>query len=184
MSPIFTHRLTAAVVCGGNFASFSQALSQAEQACLSFAFPRWEEDEARWRRLRTEHAFLALVLTTVTLLALAPQSIRTSSEQPFRANFITQFTSVLEFPLLHLTVHNKENATYMGTTSAFTDDQVSNLIDGSGVCYLHADPPGMGIHSSSPWWFSPGARSTWKGGAFFRQLYNHRRHRPIQRCHW
>jgi hypothetical protein len=77
--------------------------------------------------------FVALLLATVTLLALAPQSVLASSERPFHANFITQFTSVLEFPLLHLTVHGKGNATYMGTTTAFTDDQVSNLIDGSGT---------------------------------------------------
>lgn len=76
--------------------------------------------------------FLALLLATVTLLAFAPQSVRASVDKPFHANFITQFTSVLEFPLLDLTVHGKGNATYMGTTTAFTDDQVSNLIDGSG----------------------------------------------------
>jgi hypothetical protein len=33
--------------------------------------------------------FLALLLATVTLLALAPQSVRASSERPFHANFIT-----------------------------------------------------------------------------------------------
>ena len=76
--------------------------------------------------------FVALLLGTVTLLALAPQSVRASSEKPFNANFITQFTSVLEFPLLHLTVNGKGSATNMGRTTAFTDDQVSNLIDGSG----------------------------------------------------
>ena len=76
--------------------------------------------------------FVALLLATVTLLAFTPQSVLAYSEQPFHANFITQFTSVLDFPLLHLTVHGKGNATYMGTTTAFTDDQVSNLIDGSG----------------------------------------------------
>ena len=76
--------------------------------------------------------FLALLLATVTLLAFAPRSVLASSEKPFHANFITQFTSVLDFPLLHLTVNGKGNATYIGTTTAFTDDQVSNLIDGSG----------------------------------------------------
>ena len=81
----------------------------------------------RWHLL-----FVALLLATVTLPALAPQSVRASSEKPFNANFITQFTSVLEFPLLHLTVNGKGNATNLGRTTAFTDDQVSNLIDGSG----------------------------------------------------
>jgi hypothetical protein len=38
----------------------------------------------------------------------------------------------LEFPLLHLTVEGKGKATYLDTTAAFTNDQVSTLIDGSG----------------------------------------------------
>jgi hypothetical protein len=75
---------------------------------------------------------VALLLATVTLLAFTPQSVTAHNEQPFHANFTTQFTSALTFPLLHLTVHGKGKATYMGTTTAFTDDQVSNLIDGSG----------------------------------------------------
>src|SRR6476660_5889527 len=61
---------------------------------------------ARRRRL----LFFALLLATVTLPALAPHSVRASSEKPFHANFITHFTSVLEFPLLHLSVHGKGNA--------------------------------------------------------------------------
>ena len=76
--------------------------------------------------------FLALLLATVTLLALAPQSVRASSEKPFHANFITKVKTFLEFPILHVNVHGKGNATYMGTTTAFTDDQIQNVIDGSG----------------------------------------------------
>ena len=76
---------------------------------------------------------LALVLATVTLLAFAPQSARAGGEKPFHASFITQFDAVLEFPLLHLTVNGRGKATYMGTTTAFTDDQLVNLIDGSGT---------------------------------------------------
>ena len=52
---------------------------------------------------------------------------------PFHANFITHFESVLEFPLLHVTVNAVGQATYMGRTSAFTVDQLVNLIDGSGT---------------------------------------------------
>ena len=75
---------------------------------------------------------LALLLAAVISLALAPQSARASGEKPFHANFITQFESVVEFPLLHVTVNARGKATYMGTTSALTDDQLVNLIDGSG----------------------------------------------------
>jgi hypothetical protein len=76
--------------------------------------------------------FLALLLMTVALLAFAPQSVRASGEKPFHANFITQFTTVLEFPILHVTVNSRGQATYMGRTTAATNDQLVNLIDGSG----------------------------------------------------
>jgi len=75
---------------------------------------------------------LVLLLATVILLAFAPSSARAAGEMPFHANFITKFESVLEFPLLHLTVTSRGQATYMGRTTAFTDDQVANVIDGSG----------------------------------------------------
>ena len=76
--------------------------------------------------------WLALLLATVTLLVFAPQSTRASGEKPFHANFITQVETVLEFPFLHVTVNSRGKATYMGRTTAFTDDQLVNVIDGSG----------------------------------------------------
>jgi hypothetical protein len=75
---------------------------------------------------------LGLLLATVTLLAFVPRSARASGEKPFHANFITQVTTVLEFPILHVTVNSRGQATYMGRTTAFTDDQIQNVIDGSG----------------------------------------------------
>jgi hypothetical protein len=76
--------------------------------------------------------FLALLLATATLLAFAPQSAQASGEKPFHANFITQVETVLEFPFLHVTVDSQGKATYMGRTTAFTDDQLVNVVDGSG----------------------------------------------------
>jgi hypothetical protein len=76
---------------------------------------------------------LTFLLATVTLLAFAPQSARASGEKPFHANFITQVETVVEFPLLHVTVKSRGQATYMGRATAFTDDQVVSLIDGSGT---------------------------------------------------
>jgi hypothetical protein len=76
---------------------------------------------------------LTLLFAAVTLLAFAPQSARASGEKPFHANFITQVETVLEFPFLHVTVNSRGQATYMGRTTAFTDDQLVNLIDGSGT---------------------------------------------------
>jgi hypothetical protein len=77
--------------------------------------------------------WLALLLAAITLLPFTPQSSRAGDELPFHANFITQFESVVEFPLLHVTVNSRGQATYMGRTTAFTDDQLVNLIDGSGT---------------------------------------------------
>ncbi|MBA3351251.1 MAG: hypothetical protein H0U23_02280 [Blastocatellia bacterium] len=74
----------------------------------------------------------ALLFATISLLTFAPQSAQASSEKPFHANFTTQFETVVEFPLIHVTVNSRGQATYMGRTTAFTDDQLINLIDGSG----------------------------------------------------
>ena len=92
---------------------------------------------------------LALLLATITLLAFAPQSARASGEIPFHANFITQFESVLEFPILHVTVNARGQATYMGRTSAFTVDQLVNLIDGSGTATYILTPVSRMSNSGS-----------------------------------
>src|SRR5262245_30820310 len=76
---------------------------------------------------------LAFLFATLTLLAFVPQPARASDEMPFHANFITQVQTVVEFPLLHVTVNSRGQATYMGRTTAFTDDQLISLIDGSGT---------------------------------------------------
>jgi hypothetical protein len=76
---------------------------------------------------------LALLFTAITLLTFAPQSVQAGGEKPFHANFITQVETVLQFPFLHVTVDSRGQATYMGKTTAFTDDQLVNVIDGSGT---------------------------------------------------
>ena len=68
-------------------------------------------------------ASLALLLATASLLAFAPPEARASTKTPFHANFITQFETVLEFPILHVRVNGQGQATHMGKTTAFTDDQ-------------------------------------------------------------
>ena len=37
----------------------------------------------------------------------------------------------MEYPFLHVTVNGRGQATHMGRTTAFTDDQLVSLIDGS-----------------------------------------------------
>lgn len=75
---------------------------------------------------------LALLLAVITL-AFAPQSAHAESEMPFHANFITKVDSVLEGDFLHLTVIGRGKATYVGTTTAFTDNQLVSVIDGSAT---------------------------------------------------
>ncbi len=74
---------------------------------------------------------LTLLLVMVTLVAFAPQSSRADNQVPFRGSFSTTFQSVLQFPFLYVTVEGQGNVSHMGLTSAFTDNQVVNLITGS-----------------------------------------------------
>jgi hypothetical protein len=76
--------------------------------------------------------FLALPLATVALLTLVPQLACAGNAIPFQANFITQFTTVLEFPILHVTVESQGEANCMGRITAYTTNQIENVIDGSG----------------------------------------------------
>ena len=89
---------------------------------------------------RRQFPSLALLLAAVTLLAFAPQPARAGPSYPFHANFITQVETVLEFPLLHVTVNGRGQATYMDRPSAYTNDQLVNLIDGSGTATYTLTP--------------------------------------------
>jgi hypothetical protein len=80
----------------------------------------------------SRHPVIAFLLVAASLLILTQQSTQASIETPFHGSFATQFTTTLEFPLLYVTTNGKGNATYMHTAKASTDDQISNLIDGSG----------------------------------------------------
>ena len=82
---------------------------------------------------RRQFPTLAFLIVAVSLLAFASPSVRAGGEKPFHANFITQVKSVVEFPFLHVVVNSRGQATYMGRTTAFTDDQLVSLIDGSAT---------------------------------------------------
>jgi len=101
---------------------------------------------------RRQFPSLALLLAAVTLLAFAPQPVRAGPSYPFYANFMTHFESVLEFPLLHVAVTAQGQATYMGKTSAFTGDQLVNLVDGSGTATYILTPvgPPVPVNKESP----------------------------------
>lgn len=76
---------------------------------------------------------LSLLLATLTLFAFAAQPAQAGGERSFNANFTTQVETVVEFPFLHVTVNGRGFASYLGKTTAFTDDQLVSLIDGSGT---------------------------------------------------
>ncbi len=61
---------------------------------------------------------IAFLLATVSLLTLPAPLSQARIEAQFNASFITQFTTVLEFPILHVTVTGKGQATYMGSAKA------------------------------------------------------------------
>ena len=82
---------------------------------------------------------LTLLLATAALLTFAPQSVRAGGEKPFHANFITQFESVVEFPLLHVTVNSRGQATYMGRTTAFTRRSARQPDRRQRDCDLHVN---------------------------------------------
>jgi hypothetical protein len=76
---------------------------------------------------------LTLLLVMVTLVAFAPQLTRADNQVPFRGSFSTTVQTVLQFPFLYVTVEGQGNVSQMGLTSAFTDNQVVNLITGSAT---------------------------------------------------
>jgi hypothetical protein len=69
-----------------------------------------------------------LALVAAFTLAFAPQLARGAKEVPFRAAFITEFESVVEFPTAHISVIGEGQALHMGATTAVTTNQEVNLI--------------------------------------------------------
>jgi len=113
---------------------------------------------------------MTLLLVIVSLLNLAPQSTWASIETPFQANFITQFTTTLEFPLLYVTVSGKGSASYLGTTIASSGDQVVNLVDGSGTA-TYILTAGNGDKLTLALVVQPGGTIDVEGGVTFSGTY-------------
>jgi len=76
---------------------------------------------------------LALLATTVTLLAFTPLSTHAGDQVPFKGSFNTDVEMVLEFPYLHVFVTGQGNASHLGATTAVSTDQLVNVIDGSAT---------------------------------------------------
>jgi hypothetical protein len=74
-----------------------------------------------------------LTLLAAFTLAFAPQSARAGDQVPFRAAFITEFESVVDSPIAHISVIGQGEALHMGATTAVTTDQAVNLITGEAT---------------------------------------------------
>jgi hypothetical protein len=76
---------------------------------------------------------LCLALMATFTLGFTPQLAWAAKEVPFRAAFITEFESIVEFPIAHISVIGEGQASHMGATTAATTDQEVNLITGSAT---------------------------------------------------
>jgi hypothetical protein len=74
-----------------------------------------------------------LALMAAFTLAFAPQLAWAAEEVPFRAAFITEFESVVEFPIAHISVIGEGQASHMGATTAVTTNQEVNLSTGEAT---------------------------------------------------
>ncbi|MBL8899162.1 MAG: hypothetical protein JNM84_16100 [Planctomycetes bacterium] len=75
-----------------------------------------------------------LCAATVMLAAGLATSVTPSSRPvPFRAQFDTAFTSVVNFPFVSVSVVGAGEALHMGRTTAATTNQVVNLLTGQGT---------------------------------------------------
>jgi hypothetical protein len=89
----------------------------------------------------TQNRFLShLRFATALLLAcfaavivLAPTPASAGDQVPFRAGFSTQVEIEFVYPFFYISVTGQGNASHMGATTAVTDNQVVNVIDGSAT---------------------------------------------------
>lgn len=76
------------------------------------------------------HCLALLAALTMAFVALPASA---SHPKQFRANFTTQFTSVVAFPIVHISVTGEGHALHMGRTTAVTTNQMVNLLTGAGT---------------------------------------------------
>lgn len=75
-----------------------------------------------------------LVLVAAVILSFAPRTVQAAAHAvPFRANLTTEFQSVVEFPVAHISVTGLGQALHMGRTSTVSTDETVDLITGDGT---------------------------------------------------
>jgi predicted ATP-dependent serine protease len=64
---------------------------------------------------------------------LATTPAAASDQVPFRASFSTEVEIEFVYPFFYISVTGQGNASHMGATTAVTDNQVVNVIDGTAT---------------------------------------------------
>ena len=74
-----------------------------------------------------------LLACFAAVIVLAPTPASARDQVPFRAGFSTQVEIEFVYPFFYISVAGQGNASHMGVTTAVTDNQVVNVIDGSAT---------------------------------------------------
>ena len=74
-----------------------------------------------------------LLACFAAVIVLAPTPASARDQVPFRAAFSTEVEIEFVYPFFYISVAGQGNASHMGATTAVTDNQVVNVIDGSAT---------------------------------------------------
>ena len=88
-----------------------------------------------WNWLLAERlaALPARLLLAAVALAVLPQSASAADQVPFSASFVTEFRSVVEYPIAHISVTGHGYSPNMGPTRAVSTDQTVSLLTGAAT---------------------------------------------------
>ena len=86
------------------------------------------------KSLNTTGFLIPLLLACfAAVIVLAPTPASARDQVPFRAGFSTQVEIEFVYPFFYISVTGQGNASHLGATTAVTDNQVVNVIDGSAT---------------------------------------------------
>ena len=76
---------------------------------------------------------IALLAACLGIFVSAATPASARDQVPFRASFSTEVEIEFVYPFFYISVTGQGNASHMGATTAVTDNQVVNVIDGSAT---------------------------------------------------
>lgn len=86
-----------------------------------------------YRPTQNLNAFNVCLLVTAAILFGLPEKAAAKEEAPFKARFVTEVSATPAPPLLYLEITGEGQASHMGRTFTYTDNQVVNLITGAAT---------------------------------------------------